>query len=379
MATPLSNDDRLDSPTVAQAGELGVLAQIRQFAPPDALADDGAVVAIRPGHQLVVSTDVLVDGVHFSLGLGQTRATMSPEDAGWRAAAANLSDLAAMGATPLGLTVGLGLPGDLPLEWVTRLYRGLGACLQAHAPEAGLKLGPGLPVGALLGGDICRAPVLTLAITALGEVRPEQVIYRHTAQPDWTIVVTGSHGGARAGLERLLYPDAPGSELADLEQGWMLTHRRPRPRLDVLPHLGTLRPAGIAGMDSSDGLANAVVQLCQASGVGATVLRSQIPLPPGLSDWVGPDRALDWALYGGEDFELVLCLPPQAADQLTQRLGATAAQIGKITADPTIQLRLQADNGSGSAGDSPWMALTLDQGYQHFVAPDSREPGFFSG
>lgn len=369
MTLPTAGSTPLDGSTVAQVGELGVLAQIRQFAPPDTLADDGAVVAIRPGHQLVVSTDVLVDGVHFSLGLGQTRATMSPEEAGWRAAAANLSDLAAMGATPLGLTVGLGLPGDLPLDWVTRLYRGLTDCLQAHAPQTALKLGPGSPTGALLGGDICRAPALTLAITALGEVRPEQVIYRHTAQPDWAIMVTGSHGGARAGLERLLHPDAPGPGSANLEQAWILAHRRPQPRLDVLPHLQDLSPGGIAGMDSSDGLANAVVQICQASGVGATVLRSHLPLPSGLSAWVGPDRALDWALYGGEDFELVLCLPPQAADQLRQRLGSTAVQIGNTTADPAIRLQLQADDNPAEPDGSPWLSLDIHQGFQHFSTP----------
>jgi thiamine-monophosphate kinase len=303
-------------------------------------------LSIQSGKQLVVTTDILVDGVHFS------DRTTSAFDVGWRAAAANLSDLAAMGASPIGITVGLGLPGDVALTWIDELYQGLVACLQPYQTS-------------ILGGDTCRSSIRTVAITALGDVEPHRVIQRSTARPGDAIVVTGVHGASRAGLELLLHPEL-GHNLTAMERSQMIqAHQRPRPRLDVIPLLWEVVDHGtaslaIAGMDSSDGLADAVLQICRASGVGAELDWRSIPLPSALDLWVTPAQRLDWALYGGEDFELVLCLPYPTAQDLVEQLGPPTAIVGQITSNASIVL-IDANDDS-----QPNQTLDLKQGFQHF-------------
>ncbi|NEP48838.1 MAG: thiamine-phosphate kinase, partial [Moorea sp. SIO3C2] len=177
-------------------GEQGLLERLQPFCPPGIVGDDGAVIPPpESGQSLVITTDVLVNGVHFSDRYGGiSQCTTSPEDAGWRAAAANLSDLAAMGASPLGITVGLSLTGDVAVSWVERLYQGMTQCLNQYNTP-------------IVGGDICRSPVISIAITAFGQVYPDRAIRRTGAKVGHAIVVTGVHGASRAGLELLLKPD----------------------------------------------------------------------------------------------------------------------------------------------------------------------------
>ncbi|MEB3311036.1 MAG: thiamine-phosphate kinase [Snowella sp.] len=338
--------------TVKDIGEQGLLARLQGFCPSDVIGDDGAVLDVAEGHKLVVTTDVLVDGVHFS------EQTTRPEDVGWRAVAANLSDLAAMGATPLGITIGLSLPSDTPVEWVERLYEGSDRCLKNYQTP-------------ILGGDICRSSVITVSITALGQVKPDRIISRFTAQPDDAIVVTGVHGASRAGLELLLHPEL-GENLSQPERDRLISaHQRPRPRLDVLPHLWAIgdsltekgeqrRKEWIAGMDSSDGLADALIQICRCSQVGAEIDQSALLIPRGLTEWLGSEQALNWVLYGGEDFELVLCLPVDSAQALIRRLGENAAIIGKIKAEKSVIIRNIQQSSS-------FQELSLNQGFQHFA------------
>jgi thiamine-monophosphate kinase len=309
-----------DELLVKDLGEHGLLERLQRFCPPGVVGDDGAVLAIAAQQSLVVSTDVLVDQVHFS------DRTTSPFDVGWRAVAANLSDLAAMGATPLGITVGLALPGTTSVSWVESVYQGMSACLETYQTP-------------LVGGDICRSTVVSLAITALGEVLPQRAIYRHQAKPGDVMVVTGLHGLSRGGLELLLNP-GHGSNLTAAEQQRLIeAHQRPRPRLDVLPYLREIpETIAIAGMDSSDGLADGIQQICRLSGVGAVIEGSLIPVFPALTKLVGQQTAWDWVLYGGEDFELVLCLPEPYALRLLPGLGNNAAIIGKITVDKRIMM-----------------------------------------
>jgi thiamine-monophosphate kinase len=310
----------IDELLVKDLGEHGLLERLQGFCPPGVVGDDGAVLAIAAPKSLVVTTDVLVDQVHFS------DRTTSPFDVGWRGVAANLSDLAAMGATPLGITVGLALPGTTSVNWVESVYQGMRACLETYQTS-------------LVGGDICRSTVVSLAITALGQVLPQRAIYRHQAKPGDVIVVTGLHGLSRGGLELLLNPEQ-GSNLTVAEQQRLReAHQRPRPRLDVLPYLGEIpETIAIAGMDTSDGLADGIQQICRLSGVGAVIEGSLIPVFPGLTKLAGHQTAWDWVLHGGEDFELVLCLPESYALQLVEGLGNNSAIIGKITTDKTIIL-----------------------------------------
>ena len=260
-----------------------------------------------------------------------------------------------MGAQPLAVTVGLGLPGHTSLLWVEELYRGMSDCLARYG-------------GAIVGGDLCRAPAQTVSITALGEVQPTQIIRRDAATPGMTVVVTGAHGASRAGLALLLNELTLLDKDQALATAWIEAHQQPVPRFDAIAVLqqiikrypSTEDPA-IAGMDSSDGLANALLQLSSSSGVGMDIVRSQIPLPPGLSATVGPETALHWTLYGGEDFELVLCLPPEIAEQLTQTQFGIA--IGTTTSPDTgpNAVRLLTTAHSTEAE-----AMLTHQSFQHF-------------
>lgn len=338
--------DRFSSPQVRDLGEQGLLERLQRFCPADVVGDDAAVIpGPELGQALVVTTDVLVDGVHFS------DRTTSPQDAGWRAVAANLSDLAAMGASPLGITVGLAITGDVAVSWVLALYQGISDCLKQYNTT-------------IVGGDICRSPVISLSITAFGQVSPNRTIKRTTAKVGDAIVVTGIHGASRAGLELLLNPEL-GKNLTVAERSLLiLAHQRPRPRLDVLPILWNILVDAssclrVAGMDSSDGLADAILQLCRASGVGATIERSLIPLPPVLNHLASSEQVWDWVLYGGEDFELVLCLPSEPAEALVEQLGESAAVIGYIAPGNEVWLR----DSTGVYGDE---VLTLSRGFQHF-------------
>ncbi|MCY7323343.1 MAG: thiamine-phosphate kinase [Phormidesmis sp. CAN_BIN36] len=321
--------------TVQVLGEQGLLKRVQSFCPSTVVGDDAAVLPTEPGKLLVVTSDVLVDRVHFS------DQTTPPESVGWRSAAANLSDLAAMGASPLGITVGLGLPGEVLVSWVEDLYRGITDCLQKYGTVT-------------VGGDLCRSPVITVAITAFGQVDPARVIRRATAQPGDAILVTGVHGSSRAGLELLLHPES-GRELSqDDRLSLIQAHQYPNPRLDILPLLPETRTSG---MDSSDGLADAIVQICRASRVGARLDRHKIPIHPALKRW-SPEKAMNWALYGGEDFELVLCLPQDAAQGLVEQI-ETAAIVGTITSDSDIRV-------IDSTKETSDEILTLEQGFQHF-------------
>ncbi len=345
---------------VSDLGEQGLLKLIQPYCLPDSIGDDGAIVCIPPAQKLVVTTDLLVDRVHFS------DRTTSPFDVGWRSVAANLSDLAAMGAQPRGITVGLSLPPELPVVWLEQLYAGMQACLTQY--------GTGI-----IGGDLTRSSVITIAITALGAVKPDRVIRRSTAQVGDAIVVTGYHGNSHAGLQLLLNPKL-GAHLTDRDREFLIAaHQRPQPRLDVLPILDELCQSAnqafpISGMDSSDGLADAIVQICRASGVGARLDRSAISIAPSLAQMY-PDKALVSALDGGEDFELVLCLPQSLtfglpslrdarrtaiADQLVDRLGLGASIIGKITQQLEILVVDDLDRSST-------IDLNLRSGFQHFV------------
>lgn len=300
--------------TVNQWGEANLLHLLHTYSPKGMNGDDGAILDPFPG-QSVITTDVLVDEVHFS---DQTTPAYA---VGWRAATANLSDLAAMGSRAVALVIGLGLPGSTPVSWVKDLYQGLWDCCQPWQAQ-------------LVGGDLCRSKQRFVAITALGYVEPSRRILRREALPgDW-LVVTGPQGSSRAGLELLLNPNL-GFTLALSEaekQTLIQSHQFPNPRLDVITLLQTLPPQRMAGMDTSDGLADALIQVCQVSGVNAIVDPELIPMDPILMK-AFPEETLPWALYGGEDFELLLSLDPSLAEWILQQVPESRC-IGEVKADP---------------------------------------------
>ncbi len=327
---------------VKDIGEQGLLKKLQAFCPSEIIGDDGAILQLEKNKKLVVTTDVLVDKVHFS------KRTTSAFDVGWRGAAANLSDLAAMGATPLGITVGLSLPGTTPVSWVEELYRGLASCLTKYQT-------------AIIGGDITRSEIITVAITALGEVTPGKEILRHTAQVGDAIAITGYHGLSRAGLELLLHPEL-GQNLTSSEREVLIkAHQQPQPRLDVVSALQNLgENIRVAGMDSSDGLGDAIAQICHYSKVGAIIDCDALPIHPGLTKFVNPYQAEEWIFYGGEDFELVLCLPEDIALLLREKLGNGATIIGKTTLNPEIIISNPQNVNLKSLS-------VLKAGFQHYI------------
>lgn len=283
-------------------GEWELLRRLSVYAPPGQFADDAALLSEQDGRQLVVNTDVLVEDVHFS------DATIGPRDLGWRAAAANLSDLAAMGCTSVaGITVALVAPGDTPWSWVEGVYEGFSEALKRYG-------------GTLLGGDCSSGSQRLLSITALGHLSPGCAIRRSDGRPgDW-LVSSGPHGLSRLGLALLLneLPQADVEALSpQLREQAIRAHHRPQPRLDVVEALHHIRPAGqpwrVGGTDSSDGLAAAAQAIAAASGCSAALERRKLPMEPGLAQL---EQGEAWCLGGGEDFELVLALEPVWAQAL---------------------------------------------------------------
>jgi thiamine-monophosphate kinase len=337
--------------TLADLGEWELIRRLGAFAPPGQFADDAALLAQAhdSAEQLVVNSDVLVEGVHFS------DATTRPADVGWRAAAANLSDLAAMGCTEVvGLTVALVAPGGTDWSWVEGVYEGLHQALAEHGGE-------------ILGGDCSGGGQRLLAITALGRLSGDGgAIRRANGRPGDLLVCTGPHGLSRLGLAllqgeiQLSTGEGNEGETAALAARAIGAHRRPRPRFDVVHALLASRPEALAwrvgGCDSSDGLAAAVAAIAATSGCAARLDRHALPLDPAMAAMPAAER---WCLGGGEDFELVLALEPAWAAALLAALPGT-----------TVIGRLETGSRAGHLGwsdGSPWPEAASGMGgFRHF-------------
>ncbi|MCG8588784.1 MAG: thiamine-phosphate kinase [Proteobacteria bacterium] len=295
--------------TIGDAGEFSLIERIarraRTVSAPGVrlgIGDDAALLRLPAGRELVVTSDALVEGVHFRLD------NQAPAAIGRRALAVNLSDLAAMGAKPVGFTLALQAPASLPL----RRFDGLLAGLVRGAAEWECPL---------VGGNLARARELSLAVTALGSVVRGRALRRGAARPGDRLFVTGRLGVAalaRARAER---------------SGGRLRHQ-PTPRLAAGRALARLAEAG-ACIDLSDGLRADLGHLLAASRAGARVDYSAIPRPRGYeaacrSLGLDPQESL---VAGGEDYELLFTTrargPGVAA--LARRLGVAVTEIGAIT------------------------------------------------
>lgn len=282
------------------------------------IGDDAAVWQPSRSHRSVITTDMLVEGVHFA------RHLMSLNDAGWRSMSANVSDVAAMGARPVLATVALGVPETAGVDDVLELYDGL-----AQAARAA-KI-------AVVGGDLSRAPVWTVAIAATGEVRASNVKTRGGAGPGCVLCVTGALGGARAGLDAARGAVAlPG---AHAERA-LRAFRRPQARVAEGRFFGADR-AVAAMMDLSDGLSTDVARLARASGCGANI--EHVPVDASALAAaeilrVDPRR---YALAGGEEFELLLAVRARAYHRVAQhfemRFGRALHRVGTLREEPSVE------------------------------------------
>lgn len=334
--------------TVAEAGERRVIELIRTLVPPNAswvhcgIGDDAAVIEPERNTLDVVTTDALVEGVHFEW------AFMSAADIGHKALAVNLSDLAAMGAHPRAALLSLALPPHLALDELESLARSLLELAREHGV-------------ALIGGNVTASPgPLVIDVTAIGAVRRRRVLRRSGARAGDQLYVTGTLGAAAAGLAWLRGHRAEIAEAAtESVEDCVARFRRPKPRVRSGVLAGQLRAAS-ACIDLSDGLADGVTQIAAASGVGARIDASALPIHPGVAAVTASDeRARHAALTGGEDYELLFAVPKKArrrfADVARLSRGLAFTRIGEMTKDEALVLET-------SSGSEP-----LPAGFEHFA------------
>ena len=276
--------------------------------------DDAGVLRISRSRVLVATTDAMVEGVHFD------RRWFPWEYLGEKILAVNLSDLAAMGKVkPLAALVSAGFPGDTPVDNVDKLYQGLESC--ARRWKTGF-----------LGGDTVGSPDRWfLSVTVLGEADPRQLVRRSTARAGDLIAISGPLGLAAAGLEVLQAGErSRGARRPVWTAPLVEAFFRPQPRFAAAALLAENRWA-TSLMDSSDGLEASVRILAQASGVGAEIELEKLPVPKPLSRWAGSRKrpAWEYALCGGEDYELVFTVHPRNWPFVHRRL-PRAASVGRI-------------------------------------------------
>jgi len=285
------------------------------------IGDDAALLAVPLGQALAVSTDTLVAGVHFPQGT-------KSYDLGWKALAVNLSDLAAMGATPAWATLALTLP-QADARWVEEFADGFAALAREF------KL-------SLVGGDTTMGP-LTITLTVHGFVNEAAALRRAGARVGDAVFVTGTLGDAAAGLRCLDKNDAAADRLLATPPGSreFLIERLNRPTPRVAQGLA-LRGQASACIDISDGLVADLAHVCAASGVGAEIDAAELPSSPALLGAFDADARHVLQATGGDDYELCFTAPESAASRLLgdlARSGCGATRIGRIVAAADVRVR----------------------------------------
>lgn len=319
-----------------QVGEFGLIRLISENALADpasvevAIGDDAAAFWPVPGRLQLLTTDMLVAGVHFEL------AWITPWQLGYKALAVNISDIAAMGGQPRQATVSLALPPNISVEFIQELYEGLKHIARIYQVN-------------IVGGDTVSTPgPLSINITLTGDVEPQFLCKRSGAKPGDVVVVSGCLGNAAAGLKLLQTGLASTATLLSKAQ------------LTPIPQVRLGQAAVAAGAtamnDVSDGLASEVHEIAAASQVGMRIYAEQIPLSSELISLADSYEIhpLEWALYGGEDYQLVFTMMPQQAKQFVSS-EPTCAIVGEVTAEPMVVLV--------TAGN---VSRLLAKGYNHF-------------
>ena len=337
MSSPGNLSSTHHAERVSGAGERALIERIRRRVPPAprellvGIGDDAAVAVPDRGALQVLTTDALVEGVHFD------RRFSTPADIGYKALAVNVSDVAAMGGAPSLALLSLMLPADTTLDEVDGLLDGL------------LDLASATRVS-LAGGNITRSPgPLVIDVTVIGSVKPRKVLTRGGGRAGDLLYVTGYPGAAAAGLGWLRRQTLPDDRsvltrpahpaLAEC----VARYCRPEPRARIGALLGRNRAAS-ACMDLSDGLADAVAQISAACGTGAAIEGSLIPVHPGAQAWfteTGEDPVAA-CVAGGDDYELLFAVPRRTRSRLRTVLqearGVPITRIGELTKDPAIGL-----------------------------------------
>ena len=292
-----------------------------------AIGDDAAVVEVPPGFQQAVSIDTLIEGTHFTLDT-------SPEDIAHKALAVNLSDLAAMAATPSWFLLSISLP-EVDAQWMQRFASGLKRTAERFSIQ-------------LIGGDTCRGN-LSISIQIAGLVPSGQYVSRAGASPGDLVLVSGQLGNAGLGLAsrqgRVELPEA-------LRLRCVQALDRPQPRLELVDFLRNFASAAI---DISDGLQGDLAHILEASHCGATIVRASLPVDP----WIEQQDLYHYALAAGDDYEICCTVRPQYRAEIDawnrQHADCSLTVIGEITG-PGYFLKVGDDK----------IDLASMGGYRHF-------------
>lgn len=293
------------------------------------IGDDCACLQLASNMQLLVSCDTLVDQVHFL-------SSWDAYDIAWRAVMVNISDVAAMGGVPCWCMLALTLP-NLDDAWLQRFAEGFSAALK-HDDIA------------LIGGDMTRGP-LSMTLTIHGQIQKGMAVRRDGAKPGDIIYVTGVLGGAALAVDSLTNPILDEQDKAELMDRLL----RPKPRTDLAT---ILRHYATAAIDLSDGLSSDLLHICQASQVGACLDELSMPIHPLLSKYK-QTQAIDFALHGGDDYELCLTIAPENEKNWLMELnhlGIMCYPIGVIEKNVGLRMRLH---------DGRTISLEA-KGYRHF-------------
>ncbi|MFX4301126.1 thiamine-phosphate kinase [Alicyclobacillus tolerans] len=302
------------------------------------VGDDAAILQLPIDNDVVVSTDTMVEGVHFR------QDTLSWADVGYKCVAASVSDIAAMGATPTSVLLSLALPASLSMDEMLNIYQGVADACHEYGVS-------------VIGGDLVQSSQSMLTSTVLGKIDKKQALLRSGAKPGDVLFVTGHLGASAAGLKLLL--TSYGMRDA-LDAAYVISrHRRPTAR--VLAGQTFLRYGVNSCNDISDGLASELNEIAKASQVRLRVEIEKIPLhhaTRNVARQLG-ESALDYALSGGEDYELVATAPPVVYARLLPLLEAVRLPITAIG---------RVESGDGVVGEWPdgKLDVILATGYHHF-------------
>ncbi|MBW3625303.1 MAG: thiamine-phosphate kinase [Armatimonadetes bacterium] len=333
------------APSLSELGEFGLIRRLSALLPESlrpgevGIGDDAAVIRLGD-RTLLATTDALLEGVHFR------RDWTPPDDLGWKALAVNLSDIAAMGGEPRFALISLGLTADADLEWIESFYRGMADL--ARESEC-----------AVIGGDTIHSPDrIYLNLTVIGEAPEGRYVTRSGARPGDRLLVTGALGESLAGYYALKSAgERSDSGGAVSEEGFpavpegvracIRKHFRPVPRLNA--GRAAARTGFVhAMMDVSDGLTGDVRHLAERSGVGIRICLADLPLSDALREaapFLGKD-AVDLALAGGEDYELLMAVPPkhvEAVRESVESTGVPFTAIGVVTDRPGEIVQVHPD------------------------------------
>jgi len=336
---------------LGRIGEFGLIKRIKEKVGAEAkgvrlgIDDDAAAFEPTKGMVMLVTTDTLVEGIHFD------PAFAAPYEIGWKAMAANLSDIAAMGGIPRVAVVSLSLPNTTTVEWVEDLYAGMNECIGSFE-------------GSIVGGDTSAARNDTVITVALcGEIEQKRMVRRSGARKGDIICVTGDIGSSMAGLKILRTRGAGKESVRERWSHIIEKHLLPPPRIHESRILVAETEVN-AMIDISDGLGSEIHHICEQSKCGAKIYLEELPIHEQTTEAARQceGSASQYALYGGEDYELLFTLPPKKVgdvfDIITAETGTSVTVIGAV---------VDADQGIVLIDEQSRQQPLAFQGYNHFA------------